>query len=61
MTTANMNDVELGTRPRDRKYQEIEEEETEYRPLNWKKIFLTPKYIRTFCRALAKDHLRGRR
>ena len=22
-------------------------EETEYRPVNWKKIFLSPKYIRT--------------
>lgn len=23
-------------------------DDTEYRPVNWKRIFLTPKYIRTF-------------
>ncbi|WQF88834.1 Putative SNARE associated golgi family protein [Colletotrichum destructivum] len=36
-----MPDVEMA-RTRERRE---DDEETEYRPLNWKKIFLTPKYI----------------
>ncbi|KAF9882206.1 hypothetical protein CkaCkLH20_00242 [Colletotrichum karsti] len=38
-----MPDVEMARRNGERK--EEEEKDTEYRPLNWKKIFLTPKYI----------------
>ncbi|KAJ0350279.1 hypothetical protein COL154_013336 [Colletotrichum chrysophilum] len=40
-----MPDVEMARRNGERK-DEVPEF-TEYRPLNWKKIFLTPKYIRT--------------
>jgi len=48
-------DVELGTSTqiqtsgrRKRNHKEEEEwEDTEYKPIDWKKVFLTPKYIRT--------------
>ncbi|KAF6833937.1 hypothetical protein CPLU01_05232 [Colletotrichum plurivorum] len=42
-----MPDIEMArTRTTDRKLeQEEDDRDTEYRPLNWKKIFLTPKYI----------------
>lgn len=40
-----MPDVEMA-RTGSVQRQGEKEEDTEYRPLNWKKIFLTPKYIR---------------
>lgn len=41
-----MPDIEMARRNGERK-DEVPEF-TEYRPLNWKKIFLTPKYIRVW-------------
>lgn len=39
---------------------EKDEEETNYQPINWKKIFLTPKYIRTYTNPRIQNHLHFR-
>lgn len=42
-------DIEMSGMPdkKSQKHTGAPPEETEYRPVNWKKILLSPKYIRT--------------
>ena len=40
------NDIEMSGMQGQR-HHEGPPEETEYRPVNWRKIFFSPKYIRT--------------
>lgn len=47
------DDVEMEEMRGQRTEKEIEE--TQYRPVNWKKIFLSPKYIRKEPQAIERD------
>jgi len=42
---ARKDDVESQRGRRDRQADELED--TEYKPINWKRFFFAPKYIRT--------------
>lgn len=45
---SDMTDVEMGPQRKRSAARNVDDsEDTEYKPINWKKIFLTPKYIRT--------------
>ena len=43
-----MDDIEMAKKngTKGGKYVDIEEMETDYRPVNWKRFFFRPKYIR---------------
>jgi hypothetical protein len=43
------NDIEMAGMG-DQKKKSEGPQDTEYQPVNWKKIFLSPKYIRTWSR-----------
>jgi hypothetical protein len=40
-------DIEMARRKDSRGPAPAADDDTEYKPINWKKVFLTPKYIRT--------------
>jgi hypothetical protein len=49
---AKVDDVEMAKKKKDEPtgpYSDSEQPPTEYKPIDWKRVFLTPKYIRTFC------------